>query len=756
MQKRYLVLLSLLALATTLVAQEPITSFRANQNFGQLGESPRLCGAPFCREEELAALKYMAQHPELRTQQLQKAAWNFVVGSQKSWYSVDFRTRQRYLVSATTCRAVGTNCYIFVEDAVWQTRVTQNAVDAVKKAFDVSTPANAAKGIYQTDIEAFGTPHDVDNDPKIIIFILDIKDQYTNTGRGGFTVGYFSGNDQQPGFPLSNVADMLYIDANPLNLNSTAGLQEALATTAHEFQHMIHFRYEDPFNRELTFINEGCSLVAEVHCGYPIYSQSGYVNDTNVYLFNWSGNDPNANFRDYSRAARFMTYIRDQIGVGVFKPIVQNSDTGPAAMDAALQAFGSARRVNDIFVDWAIANALDDRNVNPLWGYTYANLPKPIGQFHGNPNVAPNTRLVQHLGVEYVNYRYGANLLAKFTTSQASIIIRPVEIGPSSKRVLPEVTSGVDFAEPDYGNKYQQIYFVVINTDGFSPRNYSYQSSGTARPIEQKWDEAEPFNFLAGSIISPSDTACVIFDAIPGGKLDSIRIALRRAGSITGGVWQLANSNITPLGTRLAFPITASISTTPPFPYPVPWPNWSKIDLRANSINIDQPFAVAFVIGADARTPGVMLTTSPRANNHSFTYLHDPGVGISPGWYILTSNDAGDSVITHLIRAYASFPGPTGVRQTVELKPTSFVLAQNYPNPFNPTTTIEFSLPKVGQVTLKIFNALGEEVATLLKEKRAAGKHSVAWNAANLPSGVYMYRLEGEGFVETKRLVLMK
>jgi hypothetical protein len=756
MQKRYLVVLSLLALATTLGAQEPITDFRANQNFGQLGESYPLCGAPSFREEEQAALKYGAGHPELYAQmKLQKTtAWNFVVGSQRSWYSTDLRTRQRYLTPAT-CRAVGTNCYIFVEDAVWLDRVSQSAVDAIRNAFDNSTPANASKGIFQTDIEAFGNPPNIDNDAKIIIFILDIRDQYTSTGSGGFTVGYFTGTDQQPTSisPQSNVAEMLYIDANPLNLNSTAGLREALATTAHEFQHMIHWNYDQ---NEITFVNEGCSLVAEVHCGYPIYPQSGYVNDTNVYLFNWSGNDPDANFRDYSRAARFMTYIRDQIGIGVFKQIVQTPADGPAGMDAALQAVGSARRVNDIFVDWAIANALDDRNVNQRWGYTYPNLPKPVGRFHGNPNVAQNTRLVQNFGIEYLNYRYGANLLAKVTTTNPSLLIRAVELGASSKRVV-DVTSGADFAEPDYGNKYQQIYFVVINTDGFSPRNYSYQSSGTTLPIELKWDETEPAGFLR---LAPSDTVCVLFDGIPGAKLDSIRVALRRKGEITGGVWQWTGLiRPTPLGKRLAYPIKAStnfdtpVVGTPPTPYPIPYPNWRKVDLGSFNINVDNPFAVAFVIRV-ADTPGVMITRYPGLDPlTSFTYLTQPSSGL-PNWYYLTADEA--NIWIYLIRAYVSFPSITGVKETVELEPKSFVLAQNYPNPFNPSTTIEFSLPKTSYVTLKVYNAIGEEISTLVAEKRLAGKHTIAWNAAGLPSGVYFYRLQGDGFVESKKLVLMK
>lgn len=88
--------------------------------------------------------------------------------------------------------------------------------------------------------------------------------------------------------------------------------------------------------------------------------------------------------------------------------------------------------------------------------------------------------------------------------------------------------------------------------------------------------------------------------------------------------------------------------------------------------------------------------------------------------------------------------------------PKKFQLYQNYPNPFNPNTTIEFDLPKTSNVTLKIFNILGEEVATLVSDKLTAGSYTYEWDASNMASGVYLYKLEAEGFVQTKKMILMK
>ncbi|MBN2365370.1 MAG: right-handed parallel beta-helix repeat-containing protein [Calditrichaeota bacterium] len=91
-----------------------------------------------------------------------------------------------------------------------------------------------------------------------------------------------------------------------------------------------------------------------------------------------------------------------------------------------------------------------------------------------------------------------------------------------------------------------------------------------------------------------------------------------------------------------------------------------------------------------------------------------------------------------------------------ELIPSTIQLFQNYPNPFNPSTAIEFTLPKSGYVTLRIYNILGEEVTTLVSEKLAAGKYKYDWDAHGLASGVYLYCLESGSFKQTKKLVLLK
>jgi Secretion system C-terminal sorting domain len=107
---------------------------------------------------------------------------------------------------------------------------------------------------------------------------------------------------------------------------------------------------------------------------------------------------------------------------------------------------------------------------------------------------------------------------------------------------------------------------------------------------------------------------------------------------------------------------------------------------------------------------------------------------------------------------FQSVQSTTAIQEPAGELPSSFDLAQNYPNPFNPSTTIVFLLPRFGHVTLKVFNAFGEEIATLMDKKLNAGRHRVSWAAEKLASGIYFYRMQvnyGE-WTNTKKMIFVR
>jgi hypothetical protein len=120
------------------------------------------------------------------------------------------------------------------------------------------------------------------------------------------------------------------------------------------------------------------------------------------------------------------------------------------------------------------------------------------------------------------------------------------------------------------------------------------------------------------------------------------------------------------------------------------------------------------------------------------------------GGYLIAGTD-GSGIWRHPLSGLTT----SAALQLADL-PNYFALKQNYPNPFNPTTNISFTLPSRSLVSLKVFDILGREVAILASEELPSGTHTHQWNAAGLPSGFYFYRIQSGGFVETKKLVLLR
>jgi hypothetical protein len=99
----------------------------------------------------------------------------------------------------------------------------------------------------------------------------------------------------------------------------------------------------------------------------------------------------------------------------------------------------------------------------------------------------------------------------------------------------------------------------------------------------------------------------------------------------------------------------------------------------------------------------------------------------------------------------------TGIENEIELLiPQEYSMQQNFPNPFNPSTTIKYSIPKLSFVTIKIYDVLGSEVVALVNEEKPLGTYELSWNAKDLTSGVYFYRLQAGSFVQTRKMILLK
>ena len=115
-----------------------------------------------------------------------------------------------------------------------------------------------------------------------------------------------------------------------------------------------------------------------------------------------------------------------------------------------------------------------------------------------------------------------------------------------------------------------------------------------------------------------------------------------------------------------------------------------------------------------------------------------------------------DAELEYAVRELDNIVIATGIKNGNNQVPGCYSLSQNYPNPFNPTTSISYQIPVAGNVTLKIYDLLGREVATLVNEQKHIGSYEVKFNGRNLSSGMYLYQLRSGSFVETKKLILIK
>ena len=142
-----------------------------------------------------------------------------------------------------------------------------------------------------------------------------------------------------------------------------------------------------------------------------------------------------------------------------------------------------------------------------------------------------------------------------------------------------------------------------------------------------------------------------------------------------------------------------------------------------------------------------------------YVYITPPGGGVGNNFdYKITAliDLVNESEYSNIVEVNGDLKTRKISGNPVEVDKFSYSLAQNYPNPFNPTTTIKYSIKEDGLVMLKVYDILGNEVAILVNEEKPAGNYKVEFNASNLPSGIYFYRITSARFTDTKKLLLLK
>ncbi|MEC7731441.1 MAG: T9SS type A sorting domain-containing protein [Candidatus Neomarinimicrobiota bacterium] len=203
-------------------------------------------------------------------------------------------------------------------------------------------------------------------------------------------------------------------------------------------------------------------------------------------------------------------------------------------------------------------------------------------------------------------------------------------------------------------------------------------------------------------------------------------------------VYTVVSSPVGIIG-QFYFAENASVGVNhPAIAYDVWW--WEKIVVDGQSISV---WAYA-----DGGAPADTATYSYTADNVAI------GTGM-PSLIIagVTDDDSSTVLIDEIW--YNETPPTSGISDNDPIA-SNYKLGQNYPNPFNPITNISYTVPQPGAVKLAVFNVLGEKVSTLVNNVVTPGTHTATWDAGNMPSGVYFYRLDAGSFTQTRKLLLIK
>ena len=346
-------------------------------------------------------------------------------------------------------------------------------------------------------------PPDRDGDGLVDALLCDIKDGWEPGSTSGYVAGFFYSMDQTSIPGKSNKADIIYLDSYPgIYYSGVVDPNGALQTIAHEYQHLIHFNYDQD---EYTFVNEGLSENAEYITGLYTRSANRYLSDVNVPIFRWDRSDA---LPDYSRTSLFFNYVGDRFGVQNYKYYTQNPLAGPSGFNAALDSSGYAGvTIEDVIHDFHIANLVNDRTIDEKYGYINParkglDIPEQYGyKVFQNAGNTGNFSLMQggagyltfdNIDIQEATFTFPANVKVSAVVYQAdgSVSIMPVYSGltvtlsGNNDEIMSKIQYVISNTQPSGNeNTYSETTKIswVIN----GAKSFHYETLSTYNPVSK-------------------------------------------------------------------------------------------------------------------------------------------------------------------------------------------------------------------------------------------------------------------------------
>jgi hypothetical protein len=396
------------------------------------------------------------------------------------WYIWDLSGYPEADLLPCTVRGVGEHCYVVVENSQWNVTINQEDVETIVERFDNSSPGGMPdKGIYEINTLAFGEPPDaLDDDPRIYLLYYDF---------GISADGYFWIFDQYPDGTQpfhSNECEVLY-------LNSAAadpGGDYLLAVAAHEFEHMIHFNHD---SNEVAWVDEGCAELAMYLYGHPD-NVSSFPSNPDNNLTDWNGT-----WADYIKTYLWTLYFFEHYGglESVFD-VVHESANSIAGYDSVLVHGGYEKDFQAVFLDWIVANFLDDEEYDGgLYGYLGEDLPPFARVIHEQYPAGPVNTWVNHWAADYVLFRNGTRLSFDFDGSDNNVFaLRTLKTNTGTTidvgAWMPGPGQAGSFDLLDFGIQYEDAVIAVTSISNAGSSAYQYSATASAPTIPPVTDLA--------------------------------------------------------------------------------------------------------------------------------------------------------------------------------------------------------------------------------------------------------------------------
>ncbi len=366
--------------------------------------------------------------------------------------------------------------------------VTNFTVTKIVNSLLYNTPqmsANPNKGILTNELELFGDIPDVDNNGKLFVLLIDVRDNYNPEISDTYVAGYFDPIDQVKS--KGNYSDIIYIDTNP---GQTID-DYTLGVVAHELQHLIHYNYD---NNESVWLNEGFSELAPILLGYTAHSFSRFLQNTNRKLTTFDGS-----LLDYSKVGLWSFYFYKRFGIEAIKNVLRNSENSIISYKNSLNELGYPITTKTLLHDWFLANLLNNETIED-GKYSYYGEDIPILQseyFHANftegkvinGNVKPES-------AQYLQFNGGKNInlnmsIEKHSLASLAVIKHkdPLEIE------YVDISSGkFNLEDLEFGKIYDKMSLVLSWTaamDNSYDLEFSYSAVGVGgfEEIEYSHDD---------------------------------------------------------------------------------------------------------------------------------------------------------------------------------------------------------------------------------------------------------------------------